>query len=461
MFFRANDLHRQVKYNFNRAFSTCFFFDRFSMGRRRKGVGAIRGSKKKRQKVHKDWEEEDNDAGIRAMKMSCRTIVRPEYRDVVLPWLAKISIETTKICELASLLFLQKVRQAYEVANWIFFMDGDGVHVIESCFYAVLMQNKESEDMVADFRHQFEAVDGQNRQPWPKNQYFGNHFAYTMQQYVRNVVTNLTTHAGKRVTEFLKLVIWLHNSNHPDDQFNEYDIKNAVNWAIRRFDSTGNRADKAEKLNRRDRLLLQLREYCVPELRPVDDNFGTYTKTKWFASIPFWLFMQSEIANYHDNMENYIQGGVDPPIVKNLAVIPICSHLRKPVKMDADVLYRMMCDTKIIPKDERGCQVTGAHVCQNKEYYFAQIFNMEKINRKLKANKEFHYHVLSDGVSASILYKIRQEIPQQIDDECTKNRYDDGFFHYELGIDPGMKTWNATVRRNIDTGKEVSIWYFI
>lgn len=40
--------------------------------------------------------------------------------------------------------------------------------------------------------------------------------------------------------------------------------------------------------------------------------------------------------------------------------------------------------------------------------------------------------------------------------EAMKRAYLTGGVQYVLGIDPGMNTWNATVRRDIATGKEVS-----
>lgn len=97
-----------------------------------------------------------------------------------------------------------------------------------------------------------------------------------------------------------------------------------------------------------------------------------------------------------------------------------------------------------------------AHIIRNKEHCFKQIFNIQKINRILKVNKTFHYHVVSDGVSMSILYKVRNRVLDQLlTDGVIKHRYEDGFYVYELAIDPNMKTWMAVVRRDIQTGKEV------
>ncbi|RYE17060.1 MAG: hypothetical protein EOP45_16460 [Sphingobacteriaceae bacterium] len=420
------------------------------MGRKRKGVGATTGSRPKAAKVPKKTEDTD-EQGILAIKLAAKTGIKHQYHDIMIPWLEKQSIESTKISELASLLFLNKVRLEYDRSiasgDWRFFDDGDGYHIIESCFFAVLGKYKDYEDMIPEFRDSFEAVDDENRLAWPNNNYFGNNFKYLYQQYDRNVVTNLTTHAQSRLRQFLRLIVWQHNNNNPNDRFDEIDIKNAVNWAIKRFDST--RLD-AQRMANRNRLLEHVRQFGGPD----DDDIAKFTKEEWFASLPLWLYMQSQITEYHDWMAN--NDIPDAPKIKNLCVIPICSHERKPVKIDADVLYRMMCDTGICPRNEYGTQVKVGHVTSNKEHYFKEIFNMEKINRMLKVNKTFYYHVVSDGVSMSILYKVRQTVLDQlITDGVVKKRYEDGFYVYELAIDPNMKTWMAVVRRDIQTGKEV------
>lgn len=47
-----------------------------------------------------------------------------------------------------------------------------------------------------------------------------------------------------------------------------------------------------------------------------------------------------------------------------------------------------------------------------------------------------------------------QQTPEQRDEEI-RRKYVNGEFDVELGIDPGMRTWNATVRYDLRTGIEV------
>lgn len=420
------------------------------MARKRKGVGSVRGAKKKQGKVP---QKKPDDYDLLAIKISAKTAVRPEFHDVVIPWIAKKSIEATKICELASLLFLNKVRAEFEVAritgNWTFF-DGDGEHVIEGCFFAVLAKNKENEDMLPEFRDTFEHMDAENRMAWPNNNYMGNIFKYLFQQYIRNVTTNLTTHRKNRLRQYFKFVVVLNEEQNIDDR----DINNAINWAIKRYDST---RGSQERINKRAFLLDQVRLLNGPD----DDDISRFTKDEWFASLPMWLAMQAHITAYNDWLQQQAREVIKKsPTIKNISVIPICSHQRTNIKIDADVLYRMLCETKLIPKYENGTQVSMEFISRNRQFYFAQYFNMDKINRLLKT-KEFHFHIVSDGISVSILYKVPKRLIQALsNDDLVKKRYMDGFYVYELGIDPGMKTWLAVVRRYIDTGKEVCIVVF-
>lgn len=413
------------------------------MGRKRKGIGSVRGAKIKKSKVPQKKPEIETD--ILAIKIAAATAVREEVADIVLPWIAKKSIESTKICELASLLFLNHVKKNLEEENPKFFV-GDGTHVIEECFYAVTKDYAyESDSMLPEFIELYNDIDGRERMAWPDHSYFGNLMKYLPMQYSQNVETNLKTHRKKRLTQFFRYCVYCENVDSVVGRFDEDDVKNAVNWAIKRYDSTRGNADR---MNKRNYLLRVVREMGGP----ADDDITRFTCQNWFKSMPMWLTMQRFIDEFHDWQQ---QNGLRAPKIKNLSVVPICSHMRKPIRIDGDVLYRMMCETKTIPRKD-GKQVDVGYICKNHEYYFNRIFNMEKINRILKANKQFHYHIVCDGVSASILYKVPKRVLEQMqNDNIVKKRYFEGMYVYELGIDPGMKTWLAVVRRHINTGKEV------
>lgn len=81
------------------------------------------------------------------MKMALRTIVRENYEDFVEDWISEKGIESTMICALGSMLFLYKVKMNHFECNWDFFVQTNGDNLVKRCFYAVLHQNKENEDM--------------------------------------------------------------------------------------------------------------------------------------------------------------------------------------------------------------------------------------------------------------------------------------------------------------------------
>lgn len=129
--------------------------------------------------------------------------------------------------------------------------------------------------------------------------------------------------------------------------------------------------------------------------------------------------------------------------------------------MCCDVFYRMLAELKLLPQ-VNGKQANENYIRQNRVEQWNRIFDFTVINRVLKKNKEFHYTIVSNGVSVSILYRMKKEdLKCLLDDGIIRKRYLEGKFVYELGIDPGMKTWNATVRRTIKTGKEVSVSFVL
>lgn len=425
---------------------------------KRKPAAPIQGPKTKRWKKNATEKVPKNeiDGSVMTVKIALVTVIRERFRDRVSKWIAAKSIESTKICELASLLFLQKVSakldHGFNTGDYSFFDDYNGDDIIKDCFYSVLQNYKENETMEASFRETVETLDGDNRFCWPKNEYYGNIFKYLITTYSRNLTTNLSTHRGKRLLEYLKMRAWQFNIvSDGTIEFNEHDIKNAVNWAIRRYDSTQGNNNKVFKC----RMLLNF----VREIGgPIDDDITKDSSEDWFASLPLWLQMQREIDDFHIWAEI---NAIDTPKIKNLKVIPTGSHLRNYIEIDADVIYRIMAELKILPKIEGiPSKKMCSHVCKYKEHFFNEIFDLPKIGRIVKGRKEFRHHIYSDGVGASILYNVtKNELESLVDDGILKKKYLNGEFIYELGIDPGIKTWNATVRRHISTKKEVCMQF--
>lgn len=81
-------------------------------------------------------------------------------------------------------------------------------------------------------------------------------------------------------------------------------------------------------------------------------------KNKWFVTLDMRLLVQRKI--------NWNEDRILLPKIEKLAVIPIRTHFPKPIRTDADALYRIMCETQIIPIDEYGRQIKVGEVCWDK-----------------------------------------------------------------------------------------------
>lgn len=346
------------------------------------------------------------------------------------------------------------------------FFARDGAETIHDCFKAVLQQNKDNDLlMLPEFRQMVEAA----QIAWPTSNGFGNAFTYLWEQYCDNVKTNLTTHCESRLRKFFRMRVFelndmATNFNYFNDLFghgdalpyyDEVDVKNAVNYAYHRRDTTG---DDAERELRLGELLDELRWMGAPD----DCNIESFVKDNWFESIRMWTEIQRDIHNFHLTYSNRRD---KPKRIQNFAVVPMCSFQRRHIKIDTAALYNILAKLKLVPKkcgkliDKKGnpklINITQNEFGRDPIGSWNLFFDVEKI-RKLKHNQQnFHGMICSDGVSATILYERPKEQPTEVSDEEVRRQYRAGVFHYELGIDMGYRTWNATVRRSINTGEEV------
>ncbi|XP_031631483.1 uncharacterized protein LOC116345884 [Contarinia nasturtii] len=422
----------------------------------------------------KDADDDVNDNGLFAIKMRLNTILRPEFNHIVKPWIEQKSIMSTKITVLASLLFLDKVKSAQMNRQWEFFKNrtypakkgkkkgqlvekNRGEEVIEQCFYAVLQKNKEGENMEPHFRQFVEELSPENNFTWPKNDYFGNHFKTLCQNHTRCLKTGQTTHCKKKLKNYLRMRAWQFNAVSTGWKFDKKDIDNAVDLMIRGYNAIRDTHQNADFKRHKRTLLTGMVTAIVREVGgPTNDhNIKDLSKGDyWFKATAMWLVMQTEIDEWHNWAQD---NNVKIPNIKNLSVVPLPDYQRKAVFMCNDVFYRMLAESKQLPQVD-GRQATESYIRQNKEFYWNQVFDLTTINRKLKKNKEFHYTIVSNGESVSIMYRMSKQYEQQMqNDDILRKQFIGGKFAYELGIDPGMKTWNATVRRNIKTKKEVNM----
>lgn len=151
----------------------------------------------------------------------------------------------------------------------------------------------------------------------------------------------------------------------------------------------------------------------------------------------------------------------------------MCSFQRRHIRIDTQALYRILCKIEIVPTkdgkrmDENGkpkpIKVTEAEFFEDKIDQWNLYFDVEKILELVHYKKEFDCQICSDGVSVSIMYKKPKVQPVEITDQEVIRRYGSDCldrFIFELGVDPGMRTWNAAVRRNILTSEEVILFFY-
>ncbi|XP_031636640.1 uncharacterized protein LOC116349379 [Contarinia nasturtii] len=409
----------------------------------------------------------DPNADQRCIKQGLPSIIRERYRDVIIAIISILSIKATKIACLASLLFLMKVNEAVDHFDDEFFVWDDGSSMIKRCFKAVLRDNIGKVFlMLPDFRQLVDAA----RIDWPTNGGFGNSFKYLYEQYEDNVRTNLKTHCESRLRKFFKLKTFQLNDNairynyfnnlygSPNElpYYDETDIKNAVNYAYHRKDNT---SDDVERQLRLGELLDELRWLGAPE----DCNIKEYVSENWFHSIRMWIHIQREIQWYH----NEYKCRRDAPQIKNFVVVPMCSFQRRHIRIDTDALYTILASVKLVPlkcglkkrkdKTTNSINITSNEFRRNKILSWNLFFNVEKVQQLVHFKKYFDFQICSDGVSVSMMYKKPKLPPLEISDAEIMKMYKGNKLKYAIGCDPGMKTWNASVRRDLDTKEEVNL----
>lgn len=364
--------------------------------------------------------------------------------------------------------------------NWTFF-DGNGEKIIQDCFYAVLSQHVgNQEKMPTRFRQWVESTTSALFR-WPSNRAFGNIIKYLRNQYFDNVWTNIKTHCERRLKTFFKMVVYelnygLLRNDANAALFDHIDIRNAVNYTYKRQDTTDGDVERQRRLGV---LLDELRSCGAPDDCNIRDL--VQSQENWFKSLRMWLNIQRAVQHYHLSFAGvynswnlfkkhplYVQRPTfdgttvipEPPKIANFAVIPICSFQRKHIQIDTDVLYRVLCEAKEVPlkqgiRKER-INITPDEFRSNVKGSWGLFFDIDKIVKMVKAKKAFDHQIVTDGVSATVCY-LKPDRPEPVvsKDELLR-RYESGEFWYELGIDPGMRTWNATVRRDCSSGEEVS-----
>lgn len=456
-----------------------------TMGRRKKRSKRRKASKPKPTVVVDDEEEEDTN--MMTVKTGLKNILRPRFRNVLTKAISEKSIEATKLCSLASLLFLNKVQNAYDSNHEAFFRQ-NGENVIRDCFYAVLPKNLHTDKMTHEFREIAQRLDEQHQISWPNTEHFGNAIKDLIDTYVTNVKTNLSTHSKKRLREYLRMKIYERNRMVPlVIRYEEQDIDHAIAWAIFGTNSIDkDDPDRVAKRMRRGMLLKMIADNSWFDIGY--GSIGKFTKIHWFKSIQFWIALQRQLDAFNTSEEYREQRRLErehfrygkcqreqssghckcgltkkgPPKVCNLKVIPICAFTRTHYTLDNFTFYQLLCSVGIVPqthgirKEYRNIKFN--EFMQHKEFFWNKFFIMRKINWFVRWKKKFRFRILSDGQAVSLAYDVdkKQAVPIEIQRNGVVCEYENRKIKNESGTDPGVNTWMATTLRTIETGKEVS-----
>lgn len=363
------------------------------------------------------------------------------------------------------------------------YFNADGEKIIENCFKGVLGKHKDKDVLMPPlFREMVENMCGMLFE-WPNTHLFGNSFKYLYEQYTTNVQTNLNTHCENRLKKFFRMRAYefnytiLRDAANNSVLFNGSDISNAVKFAYHRKDHTRGDPNAVHKM----RMLLEELYYVGAMSMPDDElNIRAYTNNHWFHSMRMWLYIQRDIHRFHlafgdlhlqwyrfkkKPLEFPRPEFPEPPKIKNFTVVPMCTFQRRHIRIDTDALYNILGGIKETPRKlgaptKKGTvkmrNITCKEFMSNMNGSWSAFFDMDKINSQVRNKKRFVHQIVSDGVSVTVLYDRPEQAVALIDDEEIRRRHEAGEFDYELGIDPGMRTWNAAVRYCFKTNEEVT-----
>ncbi|XP_031621014.1 uncharacterized protein LOC116339333 [Contarinia nasturtii] len=146
-----------------------------------------------------------------------------------------------------------------------------------------------------------------------------------------------------------------------------------------------------------------------------------------------------------------------PPKIKNFLVIPVHDFDMKHIRIDIHLFYLIASKFGALKlaKGKRGqpINIEKTEYDSNPAIYWDLIFELPKIS-KLGNGKEFDFAVATDSVAVSLCFVKPERNTPELDNNTIKEKYNNFEFDYVLGIDPGVRTWNATVRKHVRSGNE-------
>lgn len=389
-------------------------------------------------------------------KCTLNKILHPDHCQNFSELIRGYCITATIISVLSSMFFLYKCNRAFDDEDYGFF-HGNGADQIRECFGAILSEKKHT--LPSTFKDIIE-----RSVPnfwWPERQGLGNAFNSLVDQYTTNAKNNIKKWSYSRIHTFFKLKRFQLNLN--GHQISDIDVKNATKAVM--FANIARLSDNVK-------LLLEQAELLGIEVGvKLCDIVGH--KTKWFETIGLFINIQRQIFKHHERYEllndawrRYLRNPVvnamptvaRPPLIRNFRVIPLHDFHMKHIRIDIHLFYQIACKLGALKKAKgifgQPINITKKDYDRNLSEHWDSVFDMSKI-MKICGNRTFDFAIVTDSVAVSLCFMKPECVPIEPTNEQIKDDYINKKFTFVLGIDPGVRTWNATLRKHIESGTEV------
>ncbi|XP_055310390.1 uncharacterized protein LOC129573626 [Sitodiplosis mosellana] len=140
-------------------------------------------------------------------------------------------------------------------------------------------------------------------------------------------------------------------------------------------------------------------------------------------------------------------------LVSEFVEIKFGEHEKKASPERATVMYRTVAEFGSSGQPDN---ISKKVYDSNPFVSWDTIFNMDKI-KNVGNGKTFDYAIVTDSVAVSLCF-LKPECPShEYSHEQINEMYENGVFRFALGMDPAVRTWNATVRKHIASGVEENI----
>lgn len=330
------------------------------------------------------------DTTIKTVKTTLNSIVLRKYRKKVTKYISKLSIQGTEITALGSLLFLNKLTRAID-SDDITYFDKQYIKEIELCMENVSVvtgnRNKNRKTDVV-----FDNLLIEHGVKKPKANGMGNSLKYLTSLFITNFEnTNSLSFARRVLRSYFRTII---NDND--------EIEHTITYMLR----------PTSRVPYNDTLVRSLSKIGISAS---EISRGFFVQRDLFTNVFCYLKIQRSIEEFNKKQED------DGKKVRSFTVVPMFAYRRQHIRVDIDMLYRILCHCKTMRVKGKGNKMrnltykefTAKNNEGEKEIMMKEIgkvFDMEKIH-KMGGHKDFHNQFMSDGVAVSLLYDQKGKKP--------------------------------------------------